>query len=266
MNDAVASVHLLPRIERSQPPWFEAARLGQRIAQRLRAEAGDQAESSWGRVLGFFDRQWAQVQSLPATRGPQALDTVGAVADAHRRRTHAAVAGRHGRRARRLRCRLRRTAPAWRVAAHLGPVLLARGARRRTSGAAAAAAAQRPAASGLGAMRGRRAAARTLPSTCRWPVERAERHSPPGPPAWRRCPARAAATSPTTGCCSRGRRRHSPFYAASVRPCACCAACKGRCCACARCRSLRTAVAWSLIAAPITNRRNWRRCWRNAAC
>jgi hypothetical protein len=60
-----------------QPIWFEAARLGGRIAALLRAESpgGEQgAEATWGRVLRFLDAQHTRAQQEPCMPAPQALD------------------------------------------------------------------------------------------------------------------------------------------------------------------------------------------------
>jgi len=46
-----------------RPVWWAVAELGSRIAERLRGDAGERAEASWGRVLAFLDRQWAQARA-----------------------------------------------------------------------------------------------------------------------------------------------------------------------------------------------------------
>lgn len=84
MNDAVTAERLAacgsPPVALSRPPWFEAARLGQRIAEQLRADAGAEADATWGRALHFLQQQWTRAQSLGATLGPTAdsepLDTL----------------------------------------------------------------------------------------------------------------------------------------------------------------------------------------------
>lgn len=74
MNEPLATLRLLHGADFGHPPWYEVARLGQRIAQGLRADSGDQAETTWGRVLRFLDRQWQRVQTVAATPTPQPLD------------------------------------------------------------------------------------------------------------------------------------------------------------------------------------------------
>ena len=83
MNDAVAAARLARDATFSREPWFEAARLGQRIAERLRAEAGaeatpaDQAaqpEATWGRVLHFLSQQWTRAQLLGSAAARRPLD------------------------------------------------------------------------------------------------------------------------------------------------------------------------------------------------
>ena len=73
MNDTVSADRLsargLPASASSRPLWFEAARLGQRIAEQLRADAGTEADATWGRALHFLQQQWARAQSLLATAG-----------------------------------------------------------------------------------------------------------------------------------------------------------------------------------------------------
>lgn len=85
MNDAVAPVHparlaSLARLARSatlsREPWFEAAHLGQRIAERLRAEAGDEAEATWGRVLHFLSQHWTRAQLLGSAAAQRPLDVL----------------------------------------------------------------------------------------------------------------------------------------------------------------------------------------------
>ncbi len=84
MNDAVAPAHLARLAHSatlSREPWFEAARLGQRIADRLRAEAGDEAEAeaTWGRVLHFLSQQWTRAQLLGCAAARQPLDDLSQV-------------------------------------------------------------------------------------------------------------------------------------------------------------------------------------------
>ena len=80
MNDAVAPAHLAclahlaDSATLSHEPWFEAARLGERIAERLRAEAGDEAEATWGRVLHFLSQHWTRAQLLGSATAQRPLD------------------------------------------------------------------------------------------------------------------------------------------------------------------------------------------------
>ncbi len=74
MSEPRATLRLLHGADFGRPPWYEAARLGQRIAQGLRADGGDDAEANWGRVLRFFDRQWQRAQAAAVTPAPQPLD------------------------------------------------------------------------------------------------------------------------------------------------------------------------------------------------
>lgn len=74
MNEPRPALALLDDAGLGQAPWVEAARLGQRIAATLRSEAGDQAESTWARVLQFLDRQWQRAQALRPPPAPQPLD------------------------------------------------------------------------------------------------------------------------------------------------------------------------------------------------
>ena len=80
MNDAVAPAHLAclahlaDGATLSHEPWFEAARLGERIAERLRAEAGDEAEATWGRVLHFLSQHWTRAQLLGSATAQRPLD------------------------------------------------------------------------------------------------------------------------------------------------------------------------------------------------
>lgn len=57
-----------------QPAWFEAARVGQRIADLLRADGADAAEAAWGRLLRFLDTHAQRAQALEAPPAPQPLD------------------------------------------------------------------------------------------------------------------------------------------------------------------------------------------------
>jgi len=94
MNDAVTAqrlaAHGAPVAARSRPLWFEAARVGQRIAEQLRADAGAEADATWGRALHFLQQQWARAQSLcttvgteaDANRGAHPLDTLDALCHA----------------------------------------------------------------------------------------------------------------------------------------------------------------------------------------
>ena len=81
MNEPRATLRLLHGTGFGQPPWFEAARLGQRIAQGLRADSGDDSEASWGRVLRFLDRQWQRAQAVATTPAPQPLDDLALALD-----------------------------------------------------------------------------------------------------------------------------------------------------------------------------------------
>ncbi len=74
MSEPLPTLRLLQGADFGQPPWHEAARLGARIAQGLRADAGEQAEAPWERVLRFLDQQWLRAQALAATPAPQPLD------------------------------------------------------------------------------------------------------------------------------------------------------------------------------------------------
>jgi hypothetical protein len=74
MNEPLPTLRLLQSAEFGHPAWFEAARLGARIAQGLRADAGDQAEALWGRVLRFLGQQWERAQALAPAPAPQPLD------------------------------------------------------------------------------------------------------------------------------------------------------------------------------------------------
>ena len=84
MNDAVTAKRLAASGSApgvcSQPLWFEAARLGLRIAERLRADAGAEAEATWGRALHFLQQQWARAHRLIVAVGTSAdtapLDTL----------------------------------------------------------------------------------------------------------------------------------------------------------------------------------------------
>ena len=62
---------------RSRPLWFEAARVGQRIAEQLRADAGAEADATWGRALHFLQQQWTRAQSLFAAHGADADTDAG---------------------------------------------------------------------------------------------------------------------------------------------------------------------------------------------
>ena len=68
----------------NEPIWFEAARLGGRIAATLRAEsAGAEpgADANWGRVLRFLDAQLGRAESASPIPAPQPIDTIAEALD-----------------------------------------------------------------------------------------------------------------------------------------------------------------------------------------
>jgi hypothetical protein len=69
MNERTAGLLLAPPSGAALAA--EAAAVGARIAAQLRAEAGAQAEATWGRVLGFLERE-----PTAAPPGSQPLDTL----------------------------------------------------------------------------------------------------------------------------------------------------------------------------------------------
>lgn len=83
MNEPRPALSIAPTARPGQPLWFEAAQLGHRLAQMLRAElpsaagsapSASSAAAPWERVLHFLEQQWQRARPLAMPPVPQPLD------------------------------------------------------------------------------------------------------------------------------------------------------------------------------------------------
>lgn len=79
MNDTVLPPS--PALIAGVPPWHEAAGVGVRIAQRLRAEGGERAGAGWGPVLELLEKPWRRAHEPSASAAAAGRGPAGALDD-----------------------------------------------------------------------------------------------------------------------------------------------------------------------------------------